>query len=213
MIAGATEPTNVANTGTPEPTTTADTGTPPPPATGTVRVDLASRWLGGSVMAASDESFGLKENLLVPAAADFVPGRYDHRGEIVDGWETRRRRGEPGHDWTIVRLGAPGVITEIDVDTSFFTGNYPPACRIEARGTEGYPGADELAGTDEGWIEIVPRSPLKGDGHNLFAVSDPRRFTHVRLSIHPDGGVARLRVRGEVVPDPRRWDGVTFDLA
>lgn len=86
--------------------------------------DLASRLVGGSVIAASDESFGEKENLLVPGAADFTPGSYGHKGEIVDGWETRRRR-TPGHDWALVRLGTPGVIDSIDVDTSFFTGNYP----------------------------------------------------------------------------------------
>jgi allantoicase len=110
----------------------------------------------------------------------------------------------------IIRLGAPGVITGLDVDTRFFTGNYPPACRVEACGAERYPSPGELA--DE-WVEIVPESPLAGDRHNLFTVADPRRFTHVRLWIHPDGGVARLRVYGEVVPDPRRWDGVTIDLA
>ena len=87
-------------------------------------IDLASRWLGGSVVAASDESFGEKENLLTPDAPSFVPGRYGNRGEIVDGWETRRRR-DGGHDWTLIRLGWPGVITSVDVDTSFFTGNYP----------------------------------------------------------------------------------------
>src|SRR6266542_5039802 len=76
--------------------------------------DLASRWLGGSVLAASDESFGEKENLLTPSAAAFEPGRYGHRGEIVDGWETRRRR-EPGHDWALVRLGAPGLVTSVEI--------------------------------------------------------------------------------------------------
>ena len=100
--------------------------------------DLASRWLGGSVIAASDESFGEKENLLTPSAAAFEPGRYGHRGEIVDGWETRRLR-EPGHDWALIRLGAPGRVTSVDVDTSFFTGNFPAACVVEGCGSEGYP--------------------------------------------------------------------------
>ncbi len=178
----------------------------------TPQVDLASRWLGGSVIAASDESFGEKENLLTPAAAAFEPGRYGHRGEIVDGWETRRRR-EPGHDWALIRLGAPGVVTSVDVDTSFFTGNFPTACAIEACGAEGYPSPAELLGPATEWAELVPRSPLRGDAHNTFDVTDPRRFTHVRLSAFPDGGVARLRVMGEVVPDPRGLESLTIDLA
>jgi allantoicase len=177
-----------------------------------VETDLASRWLGASVLAASDESFGEKENLLTPTPAAFEPGRYSHRGEIVDGWETKRRR-EPGHDWAIVRLGAAGIISTIDVDTSFFTGNYPQTCRIEACGMEGYPSPNELQALNEEWIEIVPRSPLRGDTHNRFCVTDKRRFTHLRLSAFPDGGIARLRVNGTVVPDPRLFDGLTVDLA
>ncbi|MFO1142976.1 MAG: allantoicase [Amaricoccus sp.] len=178
----------------------------------TPEVDLASRWLGGSVLAASDESFGEKENLLIPTPADFVPGRYSHRGEIVDGWETRRRR-EPGYDWALIRLGAPGIITAVDVDTSFFTGNFPPTCRIEACGVEGYASPAELNAEATEWVEIVPRAPLAGDSHNRFEVRDGRRFTHVRLSAYPDGGIARLRVLGHVLPDPRLFDGLTIDLA
>lgn len=178
----------------------------------TPQADLASRWLGGSVIAASDESFGEKENLLTPAAAAFEPGRYGHRGEIVDGWETRRRR-EAGHDWALIRLGAPGVIASVDVDTSFFTGNFPADCAIEACGTEGYPSPAELLGPATAWATLVPRSPLRGDTHNIFAVTDPRRFTHVRLSAFPDGGIARLRVLGEVIPDPRGLESLTIDLA
>jgi allantoicase len=173
--------------------------------------DLASRWLGGSVLAASDESFGDKENLLKPSPAAFEPGHYGNRGEIVDGWETRRRR-EPGHDWALIRLGTPGIITSVDVDTSFFTGNYPEFCIVEACGCEGYPSPAELNGPATEWVAIVHRSPLRGDMHNVFPVSDPRRFTHVRLSAFPDGGIARLRVLGEVVPDPRLVDGRTIDL-
>jgi len=175
-------------------------------------VDLASRWLGGSVLAASDESFGEKESLLTPTPSAFVPGNYGPRGEIVDGWETRRRR-EPGHDWALIRLGAAGIITAVDVDTSFFTGNFPTTCRNEACGVEGYPGPKALQSGDTEWIEIVPRSPLKGDTHNRFEVSDRRRFTHIRLSAFPDGGIARLRVFGHVVADPRLFDGLTIDLA
>ena len=176
------------------------------------QIDLASRWLGGSVIAASDESFGEKENLLTPTPAAFEPGRYGHRGEIVDGWETRRRR-EPGHDWAIVRLGAPGIVTSVDVDTSFFTGNYPPEASVEACGCEGYPSPAELADPATPWETIVPRSALAGDSHNEFAVPNGRRFTHVRLSTYPDGGIARLRVPGWVVPDPRGLESLTIDLA
>lgn len=175
-------------------------------------IDLASRWLGGSVIAASDESFGEKENLLTPTPANFVPGRYNYRGEIVDGWETRRRR-EGGHDWALIRLGCPGVITSVDVDTHFFTGNFPEHCLIEACGVEGYPSSKELLSDSTEWITIVPRSALKGDTHNIFQVSDTRRFTHLRLSAYPDGGIARLRVRGQAMPDPRLLDGLTIDLA
>ena len=178
----------------------------------TQMTDLASRWLGGSVVVASDESFGEKENLLNPAPAAFEPGHYGNRGEIVDGWETKRRR-EPGHDWAIIRLGAPGVITSIDIDTSFFTGNFPETASIEACGCEGYPSPEELAGPATEWEQIVPVSKLAGDSHNVFTVTDTRRFTHVRLSAYPDGGVARLRVLGQVVPDPRELDGLTVDLA
>lgn len=181
------------------------------PTTEITQPDLASRWLGGSVIAASDESFGEKENLLTPAAAAFEPGHYSHRGEIVDGWETKRRR-EPGHDWVLIRLGAPGVITSVEIDTSFFTGNHPESCLVEACGREGYPNLAEL-GDPAGWTVIVPRSPLAADTRNTFGVTDPCRYTHLRLSIFPDGGVARLRAHGHVVPDPRQLDGLTIDLA
>lgn len=174
------------------------------------RIDLAARWLGASVLAASDESFGLKENLLVETPAAFEPGHYDHRGEIVDGWETRRRR-EAGHDWVIVRLGVPGVIDEIDVDTSFFTGNFPAAARIEALQADGYPSVTQL--TAARWTEIVAETALTGDAHNRLPVTDRGRYTHLRLSALPDGGIARLRVWGSVVADPRLWRDLTVEVS
>ena len=177
-----------------------------------VDTDLASRWLWGTVMAASDEAFGDKENLLNPDPPLNEPGHYGNRGEIVDGWETRRRR-EGGHDGAVIRLGAPGLITSITVDTSFFTGNFPESCQVEACGYEGFPSPNELNDAETEWLELVPRSPLRGNHHNVFPVADSRRFTHLRLAIFPDGGVARLHVNGRVIPDPRLIDGLSIDLA
>ncbi|MBV9092725.1 MAG: allantoicase [Streptosporangiaceae bacterium] len=172
--------------------------------------------LRGAVLAASDEFFGDKENLIKPAAPVFAAQSFGPKGQIYDGWETRRRRGPGGtlpdpaaRDWVIARLGVPGVIEAVTVDTAFFTGNYPRECSVDAASASGYPAPAGLGG----WAEIVPRSPLAGDAENVFAVTDRRRSSFVRLNIFPDGGVARLRVHGEVVPDPALLDGLTVDLA
>jgi allantoicase len=181
--------------------------------------DLASRALRGSVIAASDEFFAEKENLIKPGVAAYSPHTFGHKGQVYDGWETRRRRGSlpggvPGgdeHDWVIVRLGAPGVVHAVVVDTAYFTGNFPQACSVEACFVAGYP--DRAALESARWVEIVPRSPLKGDTPHVFEIAPHYRFSHVRLRIYPDGGVARLRVHGVVVPDPALLEGMTFDLA
>jgi allantoicase len=176
--------------------------------------------LRGSVIAASDEFFAEKENLIRPEAAAFSPRTFGHKGQIYDGWETRRRRDSGGsppadgeHDWVIVRLGAPGVVHAVVVDTAHFTGNFPQACSVEACWTDGYPDLAALGSAR--WLEIVARSPLKGDTSHVFEIPPDarRRYSHVRLRIYPDGGVARLRVHGVVVPDPALLEGMTFDLA
>jgi allantoicase len=164
--------------------------------------DLAAERLGGAVLAANDEFFAPKENLLKAAEPVFREGEYTDVGKWMDGWETRRRR-EPGHDWAIVRLGLPGILRGVVVDTRHFRGNYPESCSIEAGAVEGYPAPAELTGAD--WTEILPRSPLQGDSRNVFPIQrDLGRVTHLRLSIYPDGGVARLRVHGEAMPDWER---------
>jgi allantoicase len=171
--------------------------------------DLAGRDLGGSVVYANDELFAVRENLIKPGDPVFQPHTFGPKGQIMDGWETRRRR-QPGDDHAIVRLGCGGVVRRVVVDTSWFTGNYPPEVSVEACGAEGYPSPGELADAD--WVTLVPRSPVQGDSRNEFTVTVEQRFTHVRLTIYPDGGVARLRVFGEPVPDPRLLPGV-IDLA
>jgi allantoicase len=172
--------------------------------------DLALRSLGGSVIAANDESFAERESLIRPGRPGFQPHTFGAKGQVYDGWETRRRR-EPGHDWALVRLGLPGVIRGIVIDTAWFRGNYPPHASVEAVAMEGYPTVAELEAAD--WTEIVPKSEIKGDAEHFFEVTDERRHTHVRLNIFPDGGVARLRVHGEVRPDLALYDGLSLDLA
>ena len=170
--------------------------------------DLASRRLGGSVMYATDELFAAKENLIRPEAPVFAAGEFGAKGKIYDGWESQRRR-EPGNDHAIIRLGVPGIVHGVAVDTSFFRGNYPPQVSVEAVSADGYPSAAELSQLD--WRPLVQRSPVTGDAGNWYPVEAPRHCTHVRLSIYPDGGVARCRVHGQPLPDPRFLTG-TIDL-
>ena len=192
-------------------------------------IDLACEEVGGAAILANDEFFAEKENLLRARPAEWREHAYTDQGKWMDGWETRRRR-EPGHDWGVVRLGLPGVIRAVVVDTAFFRGNFPAECSIEAAAVEGHL---DLAVSPE-WVVLLPRSPLKGDSRNEFrftteagagagvavavaidAAVAGRRFTHVRLNIFPDGGVARLRVLGDVAPDWARLGahGGLIDLA
>ena len=174
--------------------------------------DLACENVGGAALACNDEFFAEKENLLRPQPAVWKEHAYTDRGKWMDGWETRRRR-EPGYDWCVVRLGMPGVIRGVVVDTAFFRGNYPAECSIEA--CEIDDALDLVALATAAWMELLPRAPLQGDHRNTFEIAAPHRFTHVRLNIFPDGGVARLRVHGDVTP---RWSrlaglGGVIDLA
>jgi allantoicase len=174
--------------------------------------DLALRTLGGGVVWANDESFAARENLITPGPAVFDAGTFGHKGKVYDGWETRRRR-EPGHDEAIVRLGAPGFVRGVVVDTSWFTGNYPPEVAVDGLEVDGHPMVADLL-ADDGWTPLLARTAVAGDTENEFDVTSDRRVTHVRLRIFPDGGVARLRVHGEALPDPRLLDALgTVDLA
>ncbi|HEX8175045.1 MAG TPA: allantoicase [Pyrinomonadaceae bacterium] len=177
-------------------------------------IDLASERLGGTVLYANDEFFAPKENLLKPGTPVFIEGKYTDNGKWMDGWESARRR-TPGYDWCVIRLGLSGRIRGVLVDTSHFKGNYPEQCSIDAAAIDGQPGLEQLLSSEVEWREVLPVSHLNGDSQNLFPVKTQERFTHLRFKIYPDGGVARLRVYGEVVPD---WEriirrGGEIDLA
>ncbi len=153
-------------------------------------INLAQPRLGAEAIFATDEFFASKDRLLNPEPAVFIPGKFDHHGKWMDGWETRRRRDE-GYEYCIIKLGVAGVVKGVDIDTSHFTGNFPPVASIDACYSESVPDPSSS------WEEIVPSTPLKGDAHHLIPVHDERPWTHLRLNIYPDGGVARLRVHGE----------------
>jgi allantoicase len=156
-------------------------------------INLASAALGAKAISATDEFFGAKERLLNDEAPVFIPGKYDENGKWMDGWESRRRRG-PGHDACVVRLAVPGFIHAAGIDTTHFTGNYPYAASIEAAMT----GADPDDAT--AWTEILAPHQLAGNTHNLIELKGDGIWSHVRLNIFPDGGVARLKVYGTPAP-------------
>jgi allantoicase len=176
--------------------------------------ELASSRTGGRAVAASDDFFAPKGNLIKPHPAIFIPGKYTSRGKWMDGWESRRRR-TPGYDWCVVALGMRGIVRGVNVDTRFFTGNFPSHCSIDAADTPRALPPKMHAVEGSPWTTILTKSPLAGDGDNFFAIDDHRPWTHVRLNIFPDGGVARLRVYGDVVVDWRRLarGGAAIDLA
>jgi allantoicase len=177
-------------------------------------IDLASERLGGAVLAANDEWFAPKEGLLKPTQPEWREGLYTERGKWMDGWETRRRR-EPGEDWAVIRLGAPGEVRGVVIDTSFFTGNFPESASLDACSVEGTPPAAAFTDGTVGWTPLLARSPLAGNSKNSFAVAQsPARVTHLRFTIFPDGGVARLRAHGIVVAnDELLAPGELHDLA
>ncbi len=176
-------------------------------------VDLASARVGGIALLANDEFFAEKENLLKPGRGIFIPDKYTERGKWMDGWETRRRR-TPGHDWCVVQLGLRGIIKQVDIDTNHFLGNHPPFASLDALClTNKFPNdADAVEALS--WTPILAQSPLQPGSQNLFALTSDETWTHVRLNIIPDGGVARFRVYGVVVPDwSKLKPGELVDLA
>jgi len=176
--------------------------------------NLAGERFGTAVVAANDEFFAPKEGLIKPGAPEWREGVYNERGKWMDGWETRRRR-VPGYDWAIIRLGLAGIVRGVVIDTSFFTGNYPERASIDACDVKGVPSPEMLAGNDVEWWPLLAPVNLVGNAPNEFAVdAGARPATHVRLNIFPDGGVARLRVHGDVVPLEREFrESREVDLA
>ncbi|MCF6346786.1 MAG: allantoicase [Flavobacteriaceae bacterium] len=169
-------------------------------------IDLASEKIGGEVVYTTDDFFAEKENLIKEGRGIFIPDKYTDHGKWMDGWESRRKR-TPGHDWAIIKLGTQGSIKGFDIDTNHFLGNHPPFASVEAiRLTEEL--SDWSKVDDLEWEEILERSPLEPGSQHFFEITSDAIYTHLRLHIYPDGGVARFRVYGEVFKD---WKSVSED--
>ena len=170
-------------------------------------INLAQQRLGARPVYCSDDFFAECSRMLEPQDPVFIDGKFDDNGKWMDGWETRRRR-NGGYDYAVVQLGLAGIIKGVDIDTSHFTGNYPPAASLDACNSEGDPDDSST------WVNLIPSVSLNGDSHHYFEIDDAQNFTHVRLNIYPDGGVARLRIYGQVQCDWSDKDAkAVYDLA
>ena len=163
-------------------------------------VNLISPKIGSYGVYANDEFFAPLERMLSETDPIFIPDKYDNHGKWMDGWETRRRR-TPGYDWCLIKLGCPGTIKKIEINTKFFTGNYPPYAEIEGIYSDEEPGEN-----DENWKTILNKKSIKGDAVNNFNAENENIFNWVKLKIFPDGGVARLRLWGNVFVD---WEKIS----
>lgn len=170
-------------------------------------VNLLQPRLGAEVAFVTDDFFAPAKRIMDPAAPVFIVDEYDDNGKWMDGWESRRRR-DDGHDYLVLRLGAAGIARRVDIDTSHFTGNFAPGAILEACHS-----ADAVPGEGADWKTLLPAVALKGNSHHLFELQDCWPITHIRLHIYPDGGVARLRLYGDVLFDWSSVGGGEVDLA
>ena len=157
-------------------------------------INVADARLGAAALYATDDFFAAKERMLQPTEPEWRAGLYDDHGKWMDGWESRRRR-DQGHDHCVLKLAAPSTLVALDIDTRYFTGNFPPFASVQACRTAADPTADTP------WTELLPRSALHGDQHNFFELQSTGIWTHLKLNIYPDGGVARFRAYGGVYRD------------
>jgi allantoicase len=177
-------------------------------------INLLAERVGGRAIDCSDQWFASCDNLVKPGRGVFKEGLFTDTGQWMDGWESRRsfgrqfRRSGLDHDWCILRLGLPGRIHGVDVDTHHFRGNAPLRVAVDAAHLRLDPDPTTQ------WIEIIPQTEVLPDEQNPIPCSSEQRWTHLRLRIYPDGGVARFRAYGEVIPNPEDYvEGELVDLA
>ncbi|GAB5414399.1 MAG: allantoicase [Congregibacter sp.] len=177
-------------------------------------INLLAERVGGRAIDCSDQWFASCDNLVKPGRGVFKEGEFTEKGQWMDGWESRRsfgrqfRPSQLDHDWCILRLGYAGRIRGVDVDTHHFRGNSPLRVAVDATSVTLDPEPGSI------WTEIIPQTDVLPDEQNPIPCDSLDRWTHLRLRIYPDGGVARFRAYGEVIPNPDDYvPGELIDLA
>ena len=155
-------------------------------------IDLAQPRLGTKVLFKTDDFFASANRIISPTEPVFKAGVFDKHGKWMDGWESRRKRTE-GHDYIILKLGKSGKIKKVDVDTSHFNGNQPSMVSIEGANSS----SDKISQLK--WQFLLSKKKIKANSHHYFKVNSKKVFTHIKLNIFPDGGVARLKLYGSIV--------------
>ena len=155
-------------------------------------IDLAQSRLGSKIVFKTNEFFAPAKRIINPWPPIFKEGVFDKHGKWMDGWETKRKRGK-GYDYLILKLGRPGRISKIDIDTSYFSGNQPSKVSLHACFSK-----KKLPNKNSKWTTILKKKPTKANSHHFFNVTNKSIFTHIKLNIYPDGGVARIRIYGSI---------------
>jgi len=155
-------------------------------------MNLAEPRLGSKVIFKTDDFFASANRIINPNPPIFKEGVFDKHGKWMDGWETRRRR-KKGHDYLILKLGKPGKIHKVDIDTSYFNGNQPSKVSLEACFDK-----KKTPNKNSKWVKILNKKSTKPNSHHFFNIKNKSIFTHIKLNIYPDGGVARIRIYGNM---------------
>ena len=156
------------------------------------KINLAEPRLGSKVIFKTDDFFASANRIINSDPPIFKEGVFDKHGKWMDGWETRRRR-RKGFDYLIIKLGKPGKIFNVDIDTAHFSGNQPTHASLQACYSN-----KKKPNNKSRWITILNKKKLDPNKNHNFNIKNKSIFTHIKLNIYPDGGVARLRIFGEI---------------
>ena len=168
-------------------------------------INLADPRIGSKIIFKTDDFFAAAHRILKTDIPVFKDGLFDKHGKWMDGWETRRRRSK-GYDYLVLKLGKPGKIFDIDIDTSHFNGNQPTHASLEGCFSRSKPNKKTK------WTRLLGKKKLGPNKNHNFKSQNKSTFNYIRLNIFPDGGVARLRLYGKIEIDKKTINNKNINL-